>query len=68
MAGESPKQPIDVVGTIRQRMKESLESQDVISDAQADSAIAYLLSGERLSPDRLLETLAAPMEDEDADS
>ena len=68
MAGASPKQPIDVAGTIRQRMKEALESQDIISDSQADAAIAYLLNGERLSPDGLLETLAASAEDEDADS
>jgi len=68
MAGESLKQPMDVLGTIRQRMKQALESQDVISDSQADLAIEYLLSGERLTSDGLLETLAASAEDEDANS
>jgi len=68
VAEESQQESTDVVETIRERMTDALVSHSDLSKLQVGSVVAYLLSGERLAPDKLLEMLAVSEGSADADS
>jgi hypothetical protein len=68
MAQEDLEERTDVVGAIRELMKQELIRQDILFTVQTESVVGYLFGEERISPEELLQILADSEGGTDEDS